>query len=251
MALTPEGRALTNAYRSQQQTLVRGVQARVVELWPLLDLRRLDATQDAWVQVVTDLVAAGRALSAQQAEPYLALYRAAEGATGPAPVLQQQPAPLDAIATSIRVTGPIAVKAGISQGLQLGAAGDNALVQVLGAVARHTLDGGRGQIVAGVTADRQALGWARVTSGRPCAFCAMLASRGPVYRSQASADFQPHDHCSCTPEAIYHREAAWSDQALRYRALYQQAVREGDRGGPNGKYNAFRAALSAAEGYPA
>jgi hypothetical protein len=251
MALTPEGRALTAAFRAQQQTLVRGVQARTVELWPLLDLRRLDATQDPWIRAVSDLVAAGRTLSAQQAEPYLALYRAAEGATGPAPGVAQQPAPLDAIATSIRVTGPVAVKAGIAQGLQLGAAGDNALVQVLGAVARHTLDGGRGQLVASAAADRQALGWARVTSSQPCAFCAMLASRGPVYRSKATADFQPHDHCSCTPEVIYHREAAWSDQALRYRALYQRAVREGDRGGPNGKYNAFRAALSAEDGYPA
>lgn len=30
-------------------------------------------------------------------------------------------------------------------------------------------------------------GWRRITDGDPCAFCAMLASRGPAYRTEASA----------------------------------------------------------------
>lgn len=48
------------------------------------------------------------------------------------------------------------------------------------------------------------IGWARVlTGGENCAFCAMLASRGPVYTSKKTALFAGtsvdayHDHCDC------------------------------------------------------
>lgn len=42
------------------------------------------------------------------------------------------------------------------------------------------------------------VGWARVLAGETnCAFCAMLASRGPVYRSGLTAGFEAHDNCDC------------------------------------------------------
>jgi hypothetical protein len=49
-----------------------------------------------------------------------------------------------------------------------------------------------------VEKDKRAKRWARKTSGDPCAFCAMLASRGFVYRSEASAGFKAHPNCHCT-----------------------------------------------------
>jgi len=48
-------------------------------------------------------------------------------------------------------------------------------------------------------------GFRRVTSGSPCAFCSMLASRGAVY-SRRGADFQAHDGCSCSPEPVWEHE---------------------------------------------
>lgn len=40
--------------------------------------------------------------------------------------------------------------------------------------------------------------WARVLTGAEnCAFCAMLASRGPAYASEDTASGQWHDHCDC------------------------------------------------------
>ena len=67
--------------------------------------------------------------------------------------------------------------------------------------------------------DRRVRGWARVTDGNPCAFCAMLASRGAVYRSHQSAgttgDPRPdsmegltkyHPGCHCQTVPVYSRE---------------------------------------------
>ncbi|UQI46727.1 hypothetical protein M1P56_21420 [Streptomyces sp. HU2014] len=56
-----------------------------------------------------------------------------------------------------------------------------------GAADRETLRGGRELITSASREDRRALGWARITDGDPCSFCAMLVSRGAVYSSRATA----------------------------------------------------------------
>ncbi|UQA92870.1 VG15 protein [Streptomyces halobius] len=56
-----------------------------------------------------------------------------------------------------------------------------------GAADREALRAGRDLIDQASKRDRRAVGWARVTDGNPCAFCAMLASRGAIYSSQATA----------------------------------------------------------------
>jgi len=43
----------------------------------------------------------------------------------------------------------------------------------------------------------------RVTDGDPCHFCLTLASRGPEYKSRATASFQAHDHCGCVVVPVY------------------------------------------------
>jgi len=64
--------------------------------------------------------------------------------------------------------------------------------------------GGRLTVAATTGRDRKAIGWRRVTDGNPCAFCAMLASRGPVYRDAAAADgLKYHAHCGCGAEPVY------------------------------------------------
>lgn len=68
------------------------------------------------------------------------------------------------------------------------------------------VDAGRDAIIAAIKGDRLVLAVARGTGPDPCAFCAMLASRGFVYRSEATAGvsddevFQKyHIHCHCYP----------------------------------------------------
>ena len=47
-----------------------------------------------------------------------------------------------------------------------------------------------------------------MSDGNPCAFCAMLVSRGPAYTSEAAALAQGngdpyHKKCGCTVEVLY------------------------------------------------
>ena len=56
----------------------------------------------------------------------------------------------------------------------------------------------QGTLMDSVMRDPQARGWGRVTSAKPCPFCAMLAGRGAVYRTRQTATFMPHLHCACS-----------------------------------------------------
>lgn len=69
------------------------------------------------------------------------------------------------------------------------------------------------------------LGWARILTGREsCGFCAMLASRGPVYRSEATASSTAggrafHRNCDCITRAIF-QGRDWEGRA-EYERLEQ------------------------------
>lgn len=69
---------------------------------------------------------------------------------------------------------------------------------------RHLIEGGTQRRIANFSrltvsgssiADPQARGWMRTGTPR-CDFCRMLIGRGAVY-TEASADFESHDHCNC------------------------------------------------------
>ena len=69
------------------------------------------------------------------------------------------------------------------------------------------------------------LGWARILTGREsCGFCAMLASRGPVYRSEATASSTAggrafHRNCDCITRAVF-QGRDWEGRA-EYERLEQ------------------------------
>lgn len=122
------------------------------------------------------------------------------------------------------------------------------MVQVVTAVARHVEMAGRETLIFSVESDRAALGWSRVLTGREnCAFCAMLASRGPVYTSESSAQSREdgrrfHDGCDCLVVAVFDR-SSWAGKAQsdRLSQLWQESTR--GRSGP-GALSAFRLALA-------
>ena len=55
----------------------------------------------------------------------------------------------------------------------------------------------QGTIMDSTLRDPRATGWGRVASAGCCSYCAMLAGRGNVYRSQNTATFMPHTNCHC------------------------------------------------------
>jgi len=82
--------------------------------------------------------------------------------------------------------------------------------------ARHVGNGAREQIQDSAKADRRALGWIRITGPNPCYFCAMLASRGPVFSVDSFDDsdtlfdgaghHKVHDSCACSMRQVYSRD---------------------------------------------
>jgi hypothetical protein len=97
------------------------------------------------------------------------------------------------------------------------------LIQVAGAAARQTLNGGRQTIIDMAKHEPYYHGWIRVSDGKPCSFCAMLLSRGPVYWSQDTAGEGEHwhDSCACSVRPFASGDP-WPEANQRYRDLWNQ-----------------------------
>ncbi|MFI9076055.1 hypothetical protein ACIGW8_06055 [Streptomyces sioyaensis] len=118
---------------------------------------------------------------------------------------------------------------------------------------REALRAGRDLIDRASRQDRRAIGWARVTDGNPCAFCAMLASRGAIYGSQttaasggrrkpqgsadgrARANRRPpvsredltryHNGCHCQTVPVFSRNDFMTPDARRFDREWQEVTR--------------------------
>lgn len=107
------------------------------------------------------------------------------------------------------------------------------------AAARIVQNGARGEVWSNASRDARALGWARRSrTGTPCGFCAMLISRGAVYRTAQTAQFSEgdlyHDDCNCYAEPLF-TDAQYDDSAFDLNRLYEEWWPEVTRG-TSGKY---------------
>lgn len=227
MASSPSAAQLTEGHRLAQARLAAQTVRLMRSSWPLLDPTDIDGTVGRWLRVTVPLVQRQRRQSILLAGAYLRAFRAVELGmdAGYVPVLDV-PDELQAIITSLTVTGPVAIKRAMKRMVALQAATTTAEAASSASAMRHALNGGREVIIRSVEADRRALGWARVVSGKPCPWCLMLASRGPVYREE-TAGFEAHDNCSCSAEPVYHADAAWPPGAREAQDLWRQAKAEG------------------------
>lgn len=88
---------------------------------------------------------------------------------------------------------------------------DEAGARQAAAAERIALNGARSETWQTMNKDPKALGYIRLSrTGTPCGWCAMLISRGPVYRSQQSAEsaiYQDgdlyHDNCHCYAVPVF------------------------------------------------
>lgn len=246
MARTDAATALTGEHQ-QAQTRLRAQALRdYVRLWPIWHIGD-DPSFASLVTATLPLIRVYHRLSATLAGAYYQTFRGAEDAAGQA-TPRLAPAIAEAhITASLYATGQVATDRALRAGRPPEEARKAALVRTSGAVTRHVLQGGRDTLLESIAADPQSLGWARVTDAAPCAFCALLAGRGPVYKTEHTAEFQAHDHCACLVEPVY-PGAAWPGRAREFRKMYDQAVREAgtagelDRGTSNDLLNAFRRA---------
>lgn len=217
---------LTEAHRLAQVRLASANALQIRNLWRLLNLEDLDGTFDQWLTAMVPTVANGRAASARLAGNYYAAHRALALGVDAAPQAPILAAPLsaDALAGTLLVTGPAAIKNALARGVQLDQAAQTAQGNSARAALYYVQAGGRETIVESTKADPKALGFARATSGDSCAFCTMLASRGPVYRSEDTAGFEAHPGCACEPEPTYSRNAPWPPGARQAQQVWRDAT---------------------------
>ena len=206
MASTAEGARITDAKLAAQLAVARATQHSTALLWAVLDPADLDRTSDRWARAQLEVILAGRARSARTAVDYYRWYRLAE--IGEAPDLPDPPhtpdrGTLEAIRTSLHVTGPVRVKTAVAAGRSTTDAMRHGLAGVTNATQRHVLNAGRDTDLFLMDADPKVTRYARVTDGNACAFCGMLAGRGAVYLSDLTAGRKVHDGCGCGVEPVF------------------------------------------------
>lgn len=224
MASTPQARQLTEAHRLAQARIGAATVAQMLAAWPLLDPSNIDGTVERWLDIVTGLVQAQRRESAALAANYLTTFRALElgvAADTFTPQLDDR-AQAEAVRTSMLVVGPARIRKQATEAVPQARSVAVAQAAAAREAMRHVLAGGRGTVLNGVRSDRRALGWARATSGSPCHFCAMLASRGPVYDDD-TVHFRSHGGCSCSAEPVYRDGTDWPLGGRRYQQMWEQA----------------------------
>ncbi len=218
----------------------------VTQLWPMLDRKRLDETWPGWLRAMSLLV---RNYHGQSAQAAAAAYRAArERATlSPAPrslIHLAPPPPQEWLDKAFGYSGPGMFQRDIARP-------NTALSTTLGTASRIALDGGRTTTIETLKADPVALGFYRVTDGAPCAFCALLASRGVVpkstlYLSEHSFDAsnarfegpgvaKVHNFCGCSMAPVFSRDQELPDVNQKAAEVYANR-------GDGDALNAFRKA---------
>lgn len=241
MAAVREAVLLTEQHRLAQLRLGAQTAVQLREAWQLLDVSRIDQTIAGYLRVAVPLVRRQGQLSSELGARYITAFRRLElGTVSGFEAVVAAPPAVEAVTTSLTVVGPARVKSATGRGVDLVRAADLGQSGTMGEGMRHAMDSGRGSVLESVAEDDRALGWARATSGKSCGFCAMLASRGPVYKGKASGGFKPHAKCACVPEPVYQQDAPWPAGSDRYRQVWQEATK-----GLGGKEAtaAFRAAI--------
>lgn len=241
MATTLEGRALTDAHRRAQVAIGANAQIVARALWGRLDPARLDESAPAWIAANVSAARLYHEQSRKAAGAYLSQYRRAELGSPDGPVVLPE---FDeyATATDLRYAGPVSIKLLVKGGMDGQSAHRTLSTKAAGLLGRASMMGGRQAIDLSAAADTQAIGWRRVSDGDPCTFCAMLCSRGPVYRSGASAGTDEgalldnksgmrfHSHCGCTAEIVY---GSWqpTPREQGYINEYQRAAAAANEAG--------------------
>lgn len=246
MAETTAGAQLTEQHRRRQLALRANTVEDLARIWPAWSVNDAGSF-DTFAEAATTLTVARHRESAGLAGSYYEAFRTAEGADGRAALRLAEDLERRELTAYLRSTGLGSTVRALKAGRSLTHAREVGFVEMSGAVTLQTLNGARDTIIGSVQADRQARGYQRVTSGNPCAFCVMLAGRGPVYKAD-TAGFEPHKHCACTPEVVYGN--TWRDQNRAHKATYDDAQAWASEAGQmptgtaNDQLNALRRFLS-------
>jgi hypothetical protein len=254
LARTEAGKALTEQHY-QAQLKIRALALRdYLQLWPTWNGDSAGFKRLVVATIV--LVKAHQSFSAHLGASYFDAFRLAEDPGGSAHSYLPDPMTPeleDRLAGALYETGQFSVQRSLASGKPPDHAMKAALTNTSGIVGNEVVRGGRGSILRSTANDPKSHTWARVTSGHPCTFCRLLASRGPVYESEATADFKAHGACSCTAEPSY-SGSEWPGISKQFKKEYDEAVAQARetgelrRGTSNDLLNAYRRFLDQRDG---
>lgn len=223
MAATEAGARLTVEHSRSQSQLWAVTVRDLLRLWQMFDVEAISESWDRIEPFLVRLVQARRRVSAALSARYVSEFRDVEfGAAPRLRLVMADRVGVDDVVPNLRLVGP-----GNAWRLRSLGRRDVARVtfaNVAGEVTRQVLNGGRETIVSTIEGDPVAVGYSRVVRGGCCAFCALLAGRGAVYRGEETAAFQAHRKCRCTPEPVYRRGAPLSESSERFRGLYRDVA---------------------------
>lgn len=237
--------ASAQRFRRVQALLAAQMARQVLRVWrDLMNPARVDASWPAVRAALMPIVQQAREQSAALAR---AAYTDARRDAGVQDDGFDPPGPLqlaiDRLESALDVTGPVEFKKAIAAGKTPQQAMDAAAVRMVGSTQYLALEGGRSVMKRSIEADERATGWARVTDNDPCYWCAMLASRGPVYKSAKTAGDPRrdgtayHDHCACQAWPAFTLDEPFVGVA---ESLYDDWLRVTKGTGGKDAVNAFR-----------
>ncbi|MGW4076041.1 VG15 protein [Streptomyces asiaticus] len=233
------------AYRRVQALLVARMARQVLRVWR--DLMNPAKVDESWPAVRAALMPIVEQAREQSAVLARAAYMEArqdagvpeDGFTPSGPLRLA----IDRLESALDVTGPVEFKKAIAAGKTPQQAMDAAAVRMVGSTQYLALEGGRSVMNQSIEDDERATGWSRVTDNDPCAWCAMLASRGPVYKTAKTAGDPRqggnsyHDHCGCQAWPAFTLDEPFVGLANR---LYDDWLRVTRGTGGRDAVNAFR-----------
>lgn len=222
MASSDAAARLTEAHRLAQVDVSTRTVGMMARAWDaVMDPFDLDVTTPEWLRLGDAIVRTQAQTSARLSARYYSLFRRLElDATFPVEPVVNLPA--EQVATSLRVTGPVAAqRAQVSEtterAMQIGRSMSSR------SASRLALSGGRDTISGAIAGDPRCVGYARATGGLACSFCSMLASRGAVYKAD-TVTFRAHDGCNCTAEPRFDNAPELTPSAQRARDLWDEST---------------------------
>jgi hypothetical protein len=241
---------LTDAYRAAEAKRAAIVAAAVAAYWRARVDPEDPSSVERWLAALVPVIQRERNASAVRGVLFGNTIRTLDvGLTDGFRFATEAPGVLDldpsVFRTSLMVTGVTGYRKRLEKisGRDISPAVEKALLSEAfdksGAAAaasavRHVQNGGRAALIDGVKRDRKALGWVRVTRTEPCYFCALLASRGAVYKDDSFEDsnsmfdgpgeVKVHDSCQCAVKPIYRRDDELADRGKPFLDIYKAST---------------------------
>lgn len=268
--------ALDAAYRAATARTSLAVARILLAYWRVVDPENLTGTTDEWMTEAVRAVIAGQSRATQLANAYTEQVRRLS-APDASPFTPVNPRPPNAeqIRTSMEflaIKKPVRKLYALEESLKgepqvepeelereatsrrLTFEGrrqqiiEQAIKDAMGASIRYVTTAGHDQIKDNVQADPVALGWVRTTKPGSCHFCAMLASRGAVYKKDSFALSDPlfdgpgehkvHDNCGCGLRPVYTEGDPLPDRVAELDEMWAESQRQRKPG--ESALNAFR-----------